>query len=149
MIRLARTSSAFLFALFIAITSAGTAVADPVQVEAFVTTGPTDPPLDVFPVDTAKLYVLFKTHGVKHGDRFRGVLVADHGGHIAPENSKTEGTSILDGDTSDGGLSFTMPIGGWPAGNYHVEIYINNQLSATVRFRFENSKSPTPAQTKP
>lgn len=113
------------------------------QVEAFAATGSQDPPLDVLPFDAAKLYILFKTHGVTRGDKFRGVLIADHAGRIAPNTKVTEATTTLSGDTIDGDVSFSRPTNGWPPGDYHVEIYINDRPATTVRFKFE-----LPKQTK-
>jgi len=121
-------------------TLAGIAAANAadVQVLAYVTSSVGDTPRSTLPADTPKIWVVFETHGAKAGDKFRGALIADHAGHIAPENSKiTEGKSTLTGDTSDGGLGFSRPEGGWPVGQYHVEIYINDQLKTTVKFTVE------------
>lgn len=109
-----------------------------VKVEAFVASSPRETATTTFTRDTAKIYVIFKTKGVKAGDKFRGILIADHAGHIAPENSKIiEGRATLDGDTNDGAINFSRPTDGWPIGEYHVEIYINDQLATTVKFTVE------------
>jgi hypothetical protein len=122
---------------------AGIAVvnADEMKVYAFVTSSAGDTPRSTLPANTPKIWVIFETKGVKAGDKFRGVLIADQAGHIASENSKiTEGKMTLDGDTSDGDISFTKPTNDWPAGQYHVEIYINGQLMTTVKFTVEAAK---------
>ena len=132
---LSRTRILSACVLLVGIVAVGGAFADEVVAEAFVTTGPRDLPLDVLPADISKLYVLFKTHGVQAGDKFRGVLIADHAGRIAPNSKVSEATSTLDGDTIDGGISFTKPANGWPPGDYHVDIYINNRLATTTKFK--------------
>jgi hypothetical protein len=150
MIRFPAISAVCVFAFMLAIACGGAAAAGDVQVEAFVTTSPSEPPLDVLPADAAKLYVIFKTHGITRGDKFRGVLIVDRAGRIAPENSTAkEGTATLEGDTSDGAISFTRPINGWPPGDYHVDIYINDQLRTTVKFKFEIPKSAAASEAKP
>jgi outer membrane usher protein FimD/PapC len=79
--------------------------------------------------------VIYSTQGVKAGDKFRGALVADHADHIAPEKrNMIEAELTLDGDTDAGALSFKKPVGDWPVGDYHVEIYINDKLVATAKF---------------
>ncbi len=128
-----------LFAIMIA-TLADIAIgnAADVKVLAYVTSSVGDTARSTLPADTPKIWIIFETKGAKAGDKFRGVLIADHAGHIAPENSKvTEGKITLSGDTSDGGLSFTRPEGGWPVGQYHVEIYINDKLATTAKFTVE------------
>ena len=129
--------------LLITATLAGFAIvnADDVKVYAFVTSSAGDTPRSTLPANMPKIRVIFETKGVKAGDKFRGVLIADQAGHIAPENSKiTEGKMTLDGDTSDGDMSFTKPTNDWPAGQYHVDIYINGQLMTTVKFTVEATK---------
>lgn len=121
--------------LLIGVVASRSAFADQVVAEAFVATGPRELPTDVLPPDTGKLYVLFKTHGVTAGDKFRAALIADHAGKIAPNSKVTEASSTLDGDTIDGGISFTRPQNGWPPGDYHVDIYINNRLVTTTKFK--------------
>lgn len=114
------------------------AIAGDVQVWAFITSSAGDTPRSTIPADTPKIWVIFETKGAKRGDKFRGVLIADHAGHIAPANSKiTEGKATLDGDTKAGGLSFSRPINDWPIGDYHVDIYINDRLAFTVKFEVE------------
>ena len=136
-----RNAEAIFGLITIALVSIAFGAASEVKVEAFVTNSPEGTAKTTFAPDTAKIYVMFKTKGAKAGDKFRGVLFADRAGHIAPENSKIiEGKLTLDGDTSDGGVSFSKPIDGWPIGEYHVEIYINDQLATKANFKVEAAK---------
>ena len=112
--------------------------ADDVQAWAFVTSSVGDTPRSTLPATTQKIWVIFETHGAKRGDKFRAVLIADQAGHIAPNSKQSEATAKLDGDTKDGGVSFNRPPDhDWPAGDYHVEIYINDQLVTSTKFAVE------------
>lgn len=127
-------------AILIMLTGGSLARADQVQVEAFVTTSKDDTPRSAMPSTTARVYVIYKTKGVKAGDKFRAVLVSDHANQIASENGKIiEANVILDGDTEAGALSFSKPTNDWPVGDYHVEIYINGSLAATARFNIQSA----------
>ena len=93
------------------------------------------------PANTAKIWIIFQTKGIRPGDKLRATLIADKAGHIAPENSKiTEAKATLDGDTANGGISFSRPINDWPIGDYHVDIYVNDLLMTSVRFAIEAAR---------
>ena len=88
-----------------------------------------------FTPDTEKIYALFKTDGVKSGDKMRGVLIAEDVGDAAPPNTKVLETRIdMEGDTQDGDFNFTKPTNGWPLGKYRVDVYLNGDLVTTAKF---------------
>jgi len=132
-----------LFALLIAVLiSASVARAGDVKVKVTITTGPEDEAVTSFAPDTAKIYAMFKTKGISKGDKVRGVLIADEVGDAAPAHSKVLETTIaLEEDTSDGDFNFSKPKSGWPAGKYHVEIYVNEELATTAKFTVKGEKS--------
>jgi outer membrane usher protein FimD/PapC len=107
-----------------------------------MTTGPEDEPVTSFAADTPKLFAMFKTTGIKNGDKLRGVLIAEDVGDVAPANTKVlEKTLTLEEDTDDGDFKFSKPTKGWPVGKYRVEIYVNDDLATTLDFTIKAAKS--------
>ena len=120
---------------------ASIAFAGDVKVRAVMTTDPEDEPVTSFTADTPKLFAMFKTTGIKNGDRLRGVLIAEDVGDVAQANTKVlEKTLTLEEDTDDGDFAFSKPTKGWPVGKYRVEIYVNDDLAKTVKFTIEAAK---------
>jgi hypothetical protein len=128
-----------------------------VKVKAVMTTGPGGEPVTSFTADTPNLFAIFKTTGIRNGDKVRGVLVAEDVGDVAPTNTKVfEKTLTLEKDTDDGDYYFSKPTKGWPVGKYRVEIYVNGNLAETTKFTIEASAAtsvspssrgtPTPEQ---
>jgi hypothetical protein len=131
------------FALLIAaILCASVGRAGAATIKVTMTTGPDEESATSFPADTPKLYAIFKTNGIKSGDKVRGVLIAEDVGTVAPPNTKVlEKTLDLDEDTQDGDFNFSKPTAGWPAGKYRVEIYLNDTLATTAKFTIKGDKS--------
>src|SRR5204862_3410479 len=116
--------------IYAAIASAGD-----VKVTVAMTTGPEDKPVTTFAPDTGALYAMFKTEGLKSGDKVRGALIAEEVGAAAPPNTKVLETTLdMEEDTEDGEFNFSKPNKGWPVGKYRVEIYVNDKLANTVKF---------------
>jgi hypothetical protein len=132
-----------LFGFLIAvIISASVARAGGVKVKVTLTTGPEDEPVTSFTADTPKLFAIFKTKGIKNGDKVRGVLIAEDVGDAASANSKVlEKTLTLEEDTGDGDFNFSKPTAGWPAGKYRIEIYVNDEMATTAKFTIKGAKS--------
>ncbi len=128
--------------IILSIICASIAFAGDVKVRAVMTTDPEDEPVTSFTADTPKLFAMFKTTGIKNGDKLRGVLIAEDVGDVAPVNTKVlEKTLTLEEDTDDGDFAFSKPTKGWPVGKYRVEIYVNDHLAKTVKFTIEAAKS--------
>ncbi len=82
----------------VAVTRAGD-----VKVKVVMTTEPEDKPVTTFESDTPELYAMFKTEGIKSGDKVRGALIAEEVGNAAPPNTKVLETTLdLEEDTEDG-----------------------------------------------
>lgn len=108
-------------------------------IKVTMTTGPQDEPTAIFATNTPKLYAIFKTKGVKNGDKLRAVWIADDVGEVAPAATKIdEKTLTMEGDTDDGAFTLSKPFKGWPAGKYHVEIYVNEHLVTKVKFAIKS-----------
>src|SRR5581483_8796661 len=132
----------FLTTLLMASFISATALyAGEVKVKAVMTTGPDDEPTTSFAANTEKIYALFKTKGISDGDKIRGVWIADDVGDAAPANTKIdEKTLTLKGDTDDGDFSLSKPTKGWPAGQYHLDIYVNDDKVTSAKFTIGESK---------
>ena len=112
--------------------------AGPVKVKAVVSGGPGKEAVATFPPETPKVFATFKTTGAQKGDKIRGVWIAEDVGSAAPANTKIDETAVtLEGDTNNGTFSLSQPKAGWPAGQYRVEIYANDELATKVKFAIE------------
>lgn len=132
-----------IFALLIGVMSCvAFARAGEVTVEAIMTTSPDGKETTTFTADTPKLFAMFKTQGARDGDKIRAVWIADDVGDVAPKGFKIdEKTFIAEGDTSDGEFSLSKP-DGWPVGQYHIEIYVNDELATKVKFTIKAAANP-------
>jgi hypothetical protein len=130
-----RTSAFLLFAMLI---SAAVVRAGDVKVKATITTKGEDAPGSVFLANIPKVVVSFETTGAKSGDKIRGAWVADDVGDAAPANTKIDEATVTMSPVVHGGtFSVTKPTKGWPPGQYHLDIYANDELATTVKFRIE------------
>src|SRR5882762_2902925 len=128
--------------LIATVISASLAHAADVSVEVYMTSTAGGEEETSFAPDTPKLFAMFKTKGIKDGDKVRGVLIAEDVGDVAPANTKVlEKTLALDGDTDDGDFNFSKPTKGWPVGKYRVEVYVNHELATTAKFAIEATES--------
>lgn len=112
-----------------------------VKVEAYMTNSPDSDSATWFLSNITNLFAVFKTTGIKSGDKVRGVLIADDVGEAAPPNTKiTEKTLTLQSDTNKGEFDFSNPPDGWPLGKYHFELYVNGELATKVSFAIRPAK---------
>jgi len=138
-----------IFALVISISLWNCVVlATDVKVEAFMTTTLDGEPVTSFAADTRVLHAMFKTKGAKNGDKIRVVWIADDVGEAAPKRYKIHEAAVTaEGDTDDG--EFTLEKSGdWPRGDYHIEIYVNDELAAQVKFTIKPPKWGKQAEGK-
>ena len=115
-----------------------------VKITVVTSAGEKGKPTRVFSTDTPEIWAAFKTKGAKKGDKLRGEWIADEVGEAAPPNTKIfEKTLTLEEDTDAGYFTFLKPTKGWPPGTYHLDIYANEELAATVKFTIEGAKQTT------
>ena len=123
-----------LFVLLITI-SASVLHAQSLKVEAIIAEGPDSKPATAFAQDVPKLYAFFRSEGTHAGDKLRGVWIADDVGSAAPkETTIDEAMLTADKDNFYGAFSLTKPTKGWPAGKYHVDIYLNDKVAVSPEF---------------
>ena len=136
--------------LLVAVLGCGVlAQAGEVKVKAMITTGPGEEEMTSLAPDTPKIFAIFKTKGLQKGDKLRGVWIAEDVGSAAPANSKVgEKTLALDEDTDDGDFSVSKPTKGWPVGKYRLEIYVNDELATTEKFRIKGETKKERAESE-
>ena len=111
-----------------------------IRVEIAMMTEPGGHEVTAYVADAPKLYAIFKTEGLKNGDKVRSVWIADDVGEAAPAETKiNEKTITMDGDTNDGVFSLSQPTNGWPLGRYHIEVYVNDNLATKVKFEIKTA----------
>ena len=109
-------------------------IAAEVKIDAYVTNNPESEGATIFSPETHTFYAMFKAKGLSPGDKVRGVWIADDVGDAAPANFKIQETALTAQDaTLDAQFSMTKP-GAWARGDYHVDIYVNDKLTAKVKF---------------
>ena len=109
-----------------------------IRVEIAMMTEPGGREVTAYVADAPKLYAIFKTEGLKNGDKVRSVWIADDVGEAAPAETKiNEKTITMDGDTNDGVFSLSQLTNGWPLGRYHIEVYVNDNLATKVKFEIK------------
>ena len=134
----ARTVAAFGFVII----CVAVGIAAEVKVDAYITNSPEAERASIFSPETHTFYAMFKAKGLSPGDKIRGVWIADDVGDAAPANFKIQETALTAQDaTLDAQFSMTKP-GAWARGDYHVEIYVNDQLAAKVKFSVKPLTKP-------
>jgi hypothetical protein len=140
----------FVFALMFGFNSLLFA-SDPIKIDTVLTDKVSDGvaagPKDVFSTDTPIVYVTWKSDQVKSGQKIKSVWIADDTNNVAPANYKIDEAEFqldqsfkakmlsgLPGGYWDGVFQMSKPNSGWPAGKYHVDIYVDNVLAKTVNF---------------
>ena len=129
---------------FLALTALSIAIANSadVNVEAYITNNPEAERASIFSLETHTFYAMFKAKGLSPGDKIRGVWIADDVGDAAPANFKIQESALTAQDaTMNAQFSMTKP-GAWPRGDYHVEIYVNDQLATKVKFSVKPLTKP-------
>jgi uncharacterized RDD family membrane protein YckC len=89
-------------------------------------------PSSEFYTDTQQIMCVWKVEGVDPSVSIKTVWIVDDSGGAAPPNYKIAEKSIA--GVSEGSGFLTRPTNGWPAGKYHLEIYIGDKLAKQVPF---------------
>jgi hypothetical protein len=89
-----------------------------------------------FDSDVPKLYARWQARDLAKGTNLRGAWIAEDVGEVAPPNYKVDEASVVAPEPpSSGVFSLSRPNAGWPIGSYRVEIYADEVLIETVKFR--------------
>jgi hypothetical protein len=129
------------------IISAASVYAGDVKVNAVMATSPGGEATTSFTANTPTIHALFKTKGAKNGDKIRSVWIADDIGDVKP-GKIDEKTLTLEGDTDHGDFSLVKSDKSWPKGQYHLDIYVNDELATTVKFTIGATKAAAKEKKK-
>ncbi len=89
-------------------------------------------PSSEFYTDTQQIMCIWTVEGVDPSVSIKTMWIVDDSGGAAPPNYKIVEKSIS--GVSEGSAFVTSPTNGWPAGTYHLEIYIGDKLAKQVPF---------------
>lgn len=90
---------------------------------------------DTFKVDTPKIYVYFNFENMPNGSKLKGSWVCEKS-DAAPPNFKIDEATVEVGMlTNSGNFSLSKPTKGWPEGDYHVDLCLDDKVMETVKFK--------------
>lgn len=114
-----------------------------------------------FAADTAKIYILWQSEQLKPGQKIKSVWIAEDTNNVAPPNYKIDEAELtidnnmkekilsnLPGAYFGGKFALSKPDNGWPAGKYHMDIYVDGTLVKTVKFTVASAAQPASEQPK-
>ena len=97
-------------------------------------------PKDTFIKTTPAIYFVCESSDLHKGQSIRSVWIADDTYHVAPANYEIDEKTIqIDKELGKeqiytANFSLSKPTKGWPAGKYHVDLYVNKQLVKSAKF---------------
>jgi uncharacterized RDD family membrane protein YckC len=86
-----------------------------------------------FPADTPRIFVVFTLADVPENTTLRSVWIAENVANV-PRNTPIDEAELRGGGRNQGNFSLSRPTAGWPSGSYRVELYLADQLAATLPF---------------
>ncbi len=95
-------------------------------------------PTTTFAPDAPKIYAFFVGEALKKDDKIKSVWFATDVGDAAPKNTQiAEVAVVATSPTDKGAFSITKSEKDWPVGKYRVEIYVNDELVETLKYKVE------------
>ena len=92
-------------------------------------------PKEVFAPTTEKIYLKAKLQDVPSGARLKGAWIAEKT-KVAPPNYQIDATELKVGTLMNRvDFSLSKPNTGWPAGDYRVDLSINDKVVQNVKFK--------------
>ena len=96
-------------------------------------------PTTTFRADSAKIYAFWKGDTLKAGDTIRAVWIAEGISYTGLKDAKITEASVKAYKPDDDGIfSLARPKGGWPIGNYRLELYVGDRLAQMLKFTIES-----------
>lgn len=115
---------------------------------------------DVFTKETPMLFVLWRSEKLKEGQHIKAVWIAENTHNVAPNNYTIDQKgmvlsagmrgkifSSLPGNFWDGKFTLSKPNKGWPLGQYHVDLYVDDILIKAIPYTISdnNLKDSSPS----
>ncbi|NLI80400.1 MAG: hypothetical protein GX443_01770 [Deltaproteobacteria bacterium] len=94
-------------------------------------------PTDEFGVDQPELHAVAVLRDAAKGTIVKGIWVAVDA--IAEPNYPIDSVGVELKEKGEARVHFSLsrPTNGWPAGNYKLEVYVNEKLASTAPFRIK------------
>ena len=90
---------------------------------------------EVFAPSTPKVYVIYMMADAPKGTRLKAIWYAEKAEGVEANSKMNESTGSSGSGTYWGAVSYSKPTAGWPIGTYKVELYLDDKLEKTVRFK--------------
>ena len=88
----------------------------------------------VFGPNTPQVFLAARLADVPAGSKLKSVWIAEKT-QVAPPNYEIDKTELTGGGAINRvTFSLSRPNAGWPAGDYRVDLFVNNKPASTVRF---------------
>ncbi len=97
-------------------------------------------PKSTFATNTPMIYLVCDSDNVKKSQAIKAVWIAADTNNAAPANYKIDEKStqvpddLTSAQTYTAKFSLSKPTNGWPAGTYHVDLYVDDALNQSVPF---------------
>jgi len=92
-------------------------------------------PTTVFAPDAPTVTVTFTTRNVTPGSRLKAVWTAVDVGTAVPPNSELDQVVLVLPGAAPGSFRLRRGAGPWPTGEYRVDLYLDDELVATLPYR--------------
>lgn len=94
-------------------------------------------PKTSFVKDTPMIHVSAGLANMPNGSKIKGVWIGEKTDKAPPETKIDEATVEVAPTVNVAHFSLSKPTAGWPLGDYRVELYFNDTLLDTVKFKVE------------
>lgn len=96
-----------------------------------------------FTKDLPEVYLICHSDEVEKGQKVKAVWIAVDTAGAAPANYKIDEKELVveaapnNEQVWTANFSLSKPSAGWPAGQYQVELYVNDEMMDTYKFKVE------------
>jgi hypothetical protein len=102
---------------------------------AYVTSEPKGEFKTEFQPDTPSIFACWHGRGIPEHATIRAVFIAESVADVSPDYQIDEMETRAPAANSGGTFELSHPEGGWAAGNYRVEFFVNDERAQTVKFK--------------
>jgi hypothetical protein len=88
-----------------------------------------------FKSDTPAIYVCWRGHELRKGTEIRALFIAENVADVSADYQIDESKTTAPSPNSSGVFTLSHPDGGWTAGDYRVEFFVDDELTQAVRFK--------------
>lgn len=89
---------------------------------------------DTFAQSTARIYIVYKV-ALPKSSRVKAAWITEKVEGYQENNKFGESGSNMDAGTYMSSFSYARPGAAWPAGSYRVDLYVDDKVEKSVRFK--------------